>query len=55
MNVKSPNHKQTAEDSPAALSEVNARYQLLMDLCTDGIIIVQDGFIRESNRSMAQM
>ena len=55
MNVKSPNDRQTAEDNPAALNEVNSRYQLLMDLCTDGIIIVQEGIIKESNRSMAQM
>ena len=55
MNVKFPNDKQSAETHGVALKEVNARYRLLMDLSADGIIIVQDGVIRESNRCMAQL
>ncbi len=55
MTVKSPDHKQYPEGKAAALSDVDARYRLLMDLSGDGIIVVQDGIIKESNRSMAQM
>jgi len=54
MNVKLPNDKQSAETNLIALKEANARYHLLMSLSGDGIIIVQDGVIKESNSSMAQ-
>ena len=54
MNIKLPNDKQSAETDLVALKEANARYHLLMNLSGDGILIVQDGVIKESNISMAQ-
>lgn len=55
MNVKLPNDKQSAKTNLDPLKEANARYRLLMNLSADGVIIVQDGVVRESNLSMARL
>ena len=46
---------QDTENDIAALREGNERYHLLMELVADGIIIVQDGVIKEINHSMAKL
>jgi len=46
---------QDTENDIAALREGNERYHLLMELVADGIIIVQDGIIKEINPSMAKL
>lgn len=38
-----------------AIRESQLKYEFLLDLCHDGILIVQDGKIRESNLLMAKM
>jgi PAS domain S-box-containing protein len=55
MDAKLPNDKQSAETNGIALKEANTRYRLLMNLSGEGIIIVQEGIIKESNRCMAQL
>ena len=55
MSNRSPRDNQPAESSLVNADEISTRYRLLMDLSADGIIIVQDGIIKEHNRSMAQL
>jgi PAS domain S-box-containing protein len=55
MSNKLPNDNQPAESSLANLNEIDTRYRLLMDLSADGIVIVQDGVIKDFNRSMAKL
>ena len=55
MDNKLPNDKQAAESKVVELEEVNAIYLLLMNMSGDGIIIVQNGVIKESNPSMARL
>ena len=54
MDNKLPNDKQSAENNAVALKEVSARYRLLMEFAADGMIIVQDGVIKEINPSMTK-
>ena len=55
MDTKLPNDKQSTASNLVELEEVNAIYLLLMNLSGDGIIIVQDGVIKESNPCMARL
>ena len=55
MNTELPVSKQSPESKNSALKEISARYRLVMNLSGDGIIIAQDGVIRECNRAMAQL
>jgi PAS domain-containing protein len=55
MNTKFTNDRHSSENTPVDAAEVKTRDDLLMELSGDGIIMVQDGIIRECNRSMAQM
>ena len=55
MTVKLPNDKQSAGTKVVALKEDSVRYRRLMNLSGDGIIIVQEGIIRESNAAMAKL
>ncbi len=55
MSIKSSNDKPSSVGSTVASNEVNLRYRQLIDLSGDGIIVVQNGAIKESNRSMAKM
>jgi PAS domain S-box-containing protein len=55
MDNKTPNNKQADENTPARLNEFEAKYRLLMDLSVDGLIIVQDGLIKENNGSFARL
>jgi PAS domain S-box-containing protein len=55
MNRKKANNKKAAENTRANLNEFEAKYRLLMDLSVDGLIIVQDGLIKENNGSFARL
>lgn len=55
METKLPKDKQSAASNLVELEEVNALYRLLMNLSGDGIIIVQDGVIKETNPYMAKL
>jgi len=55
MDDNPPNNLSDTKRDRCALEEVNERYLLLMKLVGDGIIIVQDGRIKESNPCMAKL
>jgi len=50
-----PDDTQDTENDTAALREGNERYHLLMELTGDGIVIVQNGVIEESNACMPKL
>ena len=52
---KLKNNPLGAEIDILSLREVDERYRLLMALTADGIIIVQDGVIKESNQHLAKL
>jgi PAS domain S-box-containing protein len=55
MNARFTNDTHSSENNPVDSAEAKTRYGLLMELSGDGIMIVQDGIIKECSRSMAQM
>jgi PAS domain S-box-containing protein len=55
MNAKFSSDTRSSENNPVDAQGVNERHRLLLDLSGDGIIVVQNGVIKESNRSMAKM
>ena len=57
MTGKHDNHSSTNKDFLAmtASPENQQKYEFLLELCNDGILIVQDGKIRESNHLMAKL
>jgi PAS domain S-box-containing protein len=55
MNAKLSSDTRSSENNPVSAKEVNERYRLMMDLSGDGIMVVQDGIIKESNSSMVRL
>jgi len=51
----SNNERCSNEATPHLFKESDQKYRLLLELSEDGIIIVQNGVIRESNYSLAKM
>ena len=55
MTRKESNQTPAAEGNSVDLNELKDRYRLLMDLSDAGLMIVQDGVIKECNHSMARL
>jgi PAS domain S-box-containing protein len=55
IEKKTASFLSNAENPNGSLKDSQEKYNLLLELSNDGILIVQDGKIRESNDLMAQM